>query len=238
MTDLGWSWLGRQPYGEMLERQRNHRSSVIDGSGSETIWLLEHDPTITTGRRPVADLPAEDDLTKRGIALHRTERGGFATYHGPGQLVAYAILNCWKRALGVKGTVHAMEQGLIDWLTELHLEADRRPGFPGVWVGLEKVAAVGMHFKQGVSMHGIAINLTNSLDPFKMITPCGITDGSVTSVQRLRGSAPTPEQAAPLLAPHLIRNLLSPICTTAAPFRPEGLTQSEGLIKSAAPKGT
>lgn len=238
MTDLGWSWLGRQPYGEMLERQRSHRRSVINGSESETIWLLEHDPTITTGRRTVDDLPAAEDLNNQGIALHRTERGGLATYHGPGQLIAYAIVDCWERGLGVKGAVHAMEQGLIDWLTELQLEPCRRPGFPGVWVGLDKVAAVGMHFKQGVSMHGVAINLTNSLDPFKMITPCGITDATVTSVQRLRGSAPTPEEAAPLLAPHLIRNLLSPICASTAPFRPEGLTQSEGLIKSAAPKGT
>jgi lipoate-protein ligase B len=207
MTDLSWSWLGRQPYGEMLERQRSHRRSVIDGSESETLWLLEHDPTITTGRRAVPDLPAAEDLNNRGIALHRTERGGLATYHGPGQLIAYAIVDCWERA-------------------------------PGVWVGLEKVAAVGMHFKQGVSIHGVAINLTNSLDPFKMITPCGITDATVTSVQRLRGSAPTPEEAAPLLAPHLIRNLLSPICASTTPFRPGGLTQSEGLIKSAAPKGT
>ena len=238
MTGLGWSWLGRQPYGEMLERQRCHRRSVIDGSGPEAVWLLEHEATITTGRRPVPDLPSADDLRNQGIALHKTERGGLATYHGPGQLIAYAIVDCWGRSLCVKGTVHAMEQGLIDWLTDLQIEAKRRPGFPGVWVGMEKVAAVGMHFKQGVSMHGVAINLTNSLDCFQMITPCGITDGSITSVQRLRGFAPTPEEAAPLLAPHLIRNLLNPICGTSAPFRSDALTQSEGLIKSAAPKGT
>ena len=238
MTNLGWSWLGQQPYGEMLERQRSHRRSVIDGSSSETVWLLEHDPTITTGRRPVPNLPGPEDLKNQGIALHKTERGGLATYHGPGQLVAYAIVDCWGRSLGVKGAVHAMEQRLIDWLTELQIEAKRRPGFPGVWVGMEKVAAIGMHFKQGVSMHGVAINLTNSLDSFRMITPCGITDGSITSIQRLRGFSPTPEEAAPLLAPHLIRNLLNPTCVGSLPFRSAALTQSEGLIKAAAPKGT
>ena len=184
------------------------------------------------------DLPDAEVLKSQGIALHRTERGGLATYHGPGQLIAYAIIDCWGRGLGVKGAVHAMEQGLISWLTELQIEAERRPGFPGVWVGLEKVAAIGMHFKKGVSMHGVAINLTNSLDSFKMISPCGITDGSVTSVERLCGFAPSPEEAAPLLAPHLIRNLLGPFCASSTPFRSEGLTQSEGLIKSAAPKGT
>ena len=93
MTDLRWSWLGRQPYGEMLERQRSHRKAVIEGSSAETLWLLEHEPTITTGRRPVANLPDATALEHNGIALHKTERGGLATYHGPGQLVIYLMIN-------------------------------------------------------------------------------------------------------------------------------------------------
>jgi len=217
VKDLGWSWLGRRPYRETLEAQRKRRDAVIDGVAPETLWLLEHDPVVTTGRRRVPDLMTPEELAARGVDFHKTERGGLATYHGPGQLVAYAIVDCWGRGIGARGAVHAMEQGVIDWLREMGLPADRRNGFPGVWIGRDKICAVGMHFKKGVSMHGLGLNLTESLDGFDLITPCGITDGGVVSLAKLTGRAVSPEDAAQHLGPHLIRNFLNPACTLNKP---------------------
>ena len=212
MNPIGWRWLGRQPYGPVLERQRTHREAVIADRGEEALWLLEHEPTITTGRRPVDDLPSESALRAQGIELFRTERGGLATYHGPGQLVAYAIVDCWERGLGAKGAVTSMEQGIIDWLSEEGIQGARRSGFPGIWIGPNKIAAVGMHFKKGVSMHGVAINLAKDLGGFNLITPCGIADGGVTSIEAEVGIALPVAQAASRLAPHLLHNLHDPLC--------------------------
>ena len=100
---------------------------------------------------------------------------------------------------------------------EMGLPADRRNGFPGVWIGRDKICAVGMHFKKGVSMHGLGLNLTESLDGFDLITPCGITDGGVVSLAKLTGRAVSPEDAAQHLGPHLIRNFLNPACTLNKP---------------------
>ncbi len=213
MSALAWSWLGRLRYGQALEQQRRRREAVIAGELPEILWLLEHDPVVTTGRRKVPDLPSPAALSERGVDLHQTERGGLATYHGPGQLVAYAIIDCWGRGIGAKGAVHAMEQAVIDWLGTMNLIATRRPSFPGVWVGNDKICAVGMHFRKGVSMHGLAINLTNDLSGFELITPCGITDGGVTNVHTLSGIQLKPEEAAEGLAPHLVHNFLNPVCT-------------------------
>jgi lipoyl(octanoyl) transferase len=210
LTELGWSWLGRVRYGPMLERQRERREAVIQGTLPEVLWLLEHEPVITTGRRTVPDLPSPKELEERGIELAHTERGGLATFHGPGQLVAYGIIDSWGRGLGVKGTIHALEEGVIQWLDSLSIVAHRRPGFPGVWVGNEKICAIGMHFRRGVSMHGIALNLDPDLAGFQMITPCGITDAGLTSVARLCGQSKSPEEVAPTLAPTLIHHLLRP----------------------------
>ncbi len=212
MTDIAWRWLGQVPYGEALERQRCHRAGVIAGERQEELWLLEHEPVVTTGRRNIPDLPASDTLEEAGIALHQTERGGLATYHGPGQLVAYAIVDCWERGLGAKGTVHALEEGVIRWLKQYDITATRRPGYPGVWAGMDKICAVGMHFRRGVSMHGIALNLGVDLTAFSLITPCGISDGGVTSLKSLLGSAPSPAEAAPGLASNLIDCLHQPVC--------------------------
>ena len=196
----------------MLEKQRNRRSSVIQQTAPEIVWFLEHEPTITTGRREVPGLPSQSDLAASGIELFQTERGGLATYHGPGQLVVYPILNCWKRGIGAKVAVKTIEDAIIDWLIGIGIEGTRRPGFPGIWVGTDKIAAIGMHFRQGVSMHGAAINLSKNLSGFDVITPCGITDGGITSVEKEIGVAPSPQEAAPEVAKHVLRNLRAPRC--------------------------
>ena len=196
---IPWLWLGRRPYGEVLEQQRARRAAILAGEAEETIWLLEHDPVITVGRRPAPGTPSPEFLAAQGIAHFAVERGGLATWHGPGQLIAYILIDAASRRLGVKGLVCAVEQGVIDWLKALGVQAKRRAGYPGVWVmdrPPQKICAVGMHFRRGVSMHGIALNLTCNLDGFSLITPCGITDGGVTTLARLRTHPLTPAQAA------------------------------------------
>lgn len=202
---LSWSWLGRKPYEETRLQQIAHRRGVIEGHTPEAIWLLEHPPVITTGRRPVPDLPTESELKARGIALHRSERGGLATYHGPGQLIAYAIVDAGTRRLGVRGAVCAMEAGVIATLQELGISAHRRDGFPGVWVDDAKICAVGMHFRRGVSIHGIALNVDADLSGFQLIVPCGITNSAITSIETLMGTAPKPRKIAPMLGTFLVQ---------------------------------
>ena len=130
------------------------------------------------------------------VEVVRTERGGLATYHGPGQLVGYLILDVARRKTTVKGTVCAVESGIIAWLGSWGVDSGRRPGRPGVWVGDDKICAVGMHFRRGVSMHGFALNLTVDLSRFSTFVPCGITDGGVTSLAAVVGSSREPWQVA------------------------------------------
>lgn len=182
-------WLGRLGYRWAWRLQQLRREAVIAGRAPEAVWLLEHDPVITTGRRPVEDLPD-------GVDVVRTERGGLATWHGPGQLVGYLILDAGSRGIGVKSTICGVEEAIARWLGGLGIVAGRRPGYPGVWVGRDKICAVGMHFRRGVSMHGFALNLTADLSGFQAIVPCGITDGGVTSVRRLLGASPAPLEAS------------------------------------------
>lgn len=200
MSAVPWRWLGRRAYSEVHAAQHAHRKGIIAGTHPEELWLLEHDPVVTVGRRPAPGTPSAEELARHGISRHQAERGGLATYHGPGQLVLYALVDAWGRGLGVKGTVCALENGVIAWLADQGVEAGRRSGFPGVWVGGDKVCAVGLHFSRGVSMHGLALNLRTELEAFEHIVPCGITDGGVTSLERLVGRAPSPEEAAPSVA--------------------------------------
>ena len=210
MSRLEWSWLGRMTYQDALIQQRQRRQKVIDGTNKEIVFMLEHEPVITTGRRPVEGLPSKVELREKGIDLAHTERGGLATFHGPGQLIAYPIIDAWQRGLGAKGTVHALESAVIAWLANLDICASRRTGFPGVWVENEKICAIGMHFKKGVSIHGLALNLHPDLSGFAAITPCGITDGGVTSVAKILADSPTPKEATETIAPLIIENLNQP----------------------------
>ena len=172
-------WLGRLEYRWALRLQRGRRRGVLQGSAPEAIWLLEHEPVITLGRRG-----GQVEASPRRPVV-QVERGGLATWHGPGQLVGYLILDVGRRGGSVKGTVAAVERGIIDWLAVQGVAGARRTGLPGVWVGADKVCAVGMHFRRGVTLHGFALNLTCDLSEYEAIVPCGIRDGSVTSVASL-----------------------------------------------------
>ena len=189
-------WIGRMSYGWAWRLQHLRRDSVIAGSAPEAFWLLEHDPVITTGRRSVVDLPDARMLAEKGISLHHTERGGLATWHGPGQLVGYLLVDIARHRHKVRTFVCALEQGIIDWLGDRGIRAGRRDGYPGVWVGNSKIYALGLHFGHGVSMHGFALNLCPDLGGFGLITLCGIVDGGVTTLEREGGGRVSPGDAA------------------------------------------
>lgn len=210
-------WLGRLRYAWAWRLQHLRRAAVIDGHSPEACWLLEHDPVITTGRRAVTDLDGES-LRRDGIDVHITERGGLATWHGPGQLVGYLILDIGTRGIKVRETVHGIEQGLIDALAAWDVRAGLRSAYPGVWVGHDKIAAIGIHVSRGVTMHGFALNLVPALDGFARITPCGITDGGVTTLERVAGVRVQPEDAALAVGSAVLTALGVPI--TPSPGSP------------------
>ena len=185
--------LGLVDYGEALAKQRALRDRRIEGSVGDTLLLLEHPPTITLGRRT-----AEDDLhvdreglRRLGFAVADVERGGRATYHGPGQVVGYAIVSLKERNLSVPSFVALLEQTGIDYLAGLGIEAGRRDGFNGVWTNERKIGAIGVHLRRWVSLHGFALNVDPDLRHYDAIVPCGITDAEATSVRRELGSAPS-----------------------------------------------
>jgi lipoate-protein ligase B len=180
---------------------------VLDGQATETILLCEHDPVITVGRRtrPEHLLLQPGDLSARGIQVCPATRGGQATYHGPGQLVGYPVVRLRR---GVVAHVEGMAQGVIGLLRELGIEGEWRRTLPGVWVGAAKICAFGVQVRHGISVHGLALNVSTDLQAFSAIVPCGLPGARVTSVAQLRGgTAPPLTELAPVLARFLARAL-------------------------------
>ncbi len=193
MIPIEW-WGSGVAYVEALERQRARRDEVLAGRGGEVLALLEHAEVVTTGRRAPEGLDL-GRLAARDVDVIPTERGGLATWHGPGQLVGYLICDVGERRLGVRHTVAAIEQGLIDWLARSGVLAQRDCGRPGVWVPDGKIAAIGLHFRRGVTLHGFALNLSVAESVYAGLVPCGIEDARPASLDRVVGEAPTPFDA-------------------------------------------
>jgi lipoyl(octanoyl) transferase len=149
----------------------------------DELWLCQHPPVFTQG---LAGKP-EHLLRDIGIPVVKIDRGGQITYHGPGQLVAYLLLELKRRNLGVKALVNRIEQALIDLLGEYGIAAERRPGAPGVYVGAAKIAALGLKIKNGCCYHGLSLNVAMDLAPFAAINPCGYEGLAVTQVAELCG---------------------------------------------------
>lgn len=191
---IGVQWLGRLEYRWAWRLQHLRREAIEQGTASEVVWTLEHDPVVTLGRRSApVDRAA---LAGRGVPVVETERGGLATWHGPGQLTGYTLLDLGRRGWAVRKVVDGIEAGLIAWLDTRGVHATRREGLHGVWVGQDKIGAIGLHVRRGVSMHGFALNLDPGPDAFTGIVPCGVTDGGVTSLARLTGQNVTAESVA------------------------------------------
>jgi len=173
-------------YGQALELLQQLAGQRKQGTVADHLLLLEHPHVITLGRNGhMENLLASDQILSRaGISFYPTDRGGDVTYHGPGQLVGYPILDLrdWKRDVGAY--VRAVEQSLIDTLAEFGIAAVRIPKLTGVWVGDRKIAAIGVHLSRWVTSHGFALNVSTDLSYFQYIVPCGLTK-PVTSMAQL-----------------------------------------------------
>lgn len=189
--------LGRENYLDGLHLQHELLSLRQQDSIPDTLLLLEHPPVITIGKSGKADnvLLSEEMLQQEGVELHRIERGGDVTYHGPGQLVGYPILDLKNYNRSVKEYIHRMEEVFIQLLQqEYGIKAGREEGFIGVWVEQEKILAIGVAVKRRITMHGFALNVNPNLSHFGLINPCGITDRGVTSLAKLLGREISMEQ--------------------------------------------
>jgi lipoyl(octanoyl) transferase len=176
---------GQVPYLEAVELQTRLRERRQAGEIPDSLLLLEQTPTYTKGRRSErADLPmGEDWYRSQGIEVHETSRGGRVTYHGPGQLVGYPIME----VSDVVAFLRTMEAGLIRALADEGVEAEVRQGLTGVWVGDRKIGSIGLHVSRGVTMHGFAVNVDCDLQPFEWIVPCGIEGVRMTSLYLATG---------------------------------------------------
>jgi lipoyl(octanoyl) transferase len=198
---LHWDFLGRIPYGEGVELQLSVREAVKRGTGPEHLLLLEHPPVYTLGRNAsAADILAGPEwLAARGIEVAECDRGGQVTYHGPGQLVGYPILNLSPDRRDVRRYVRDLQEVLIRTLAEYGVRAEPRDGqaFVGVWVGEDKIASIGVHLSRWITTHGFALNVATDLADFAGIIPCGLRGIGLTSIERLTGRAPAlPDIAA------------------------------------------
>jgi lipoate-protein ligase B len=180
---------GRIGYAEALSLQRAAASALRSGAGPETLYLLEHAPVVTMGRRATADhlLLSPEEMAARGVELVETDRGGDVTFHGPGQVVGYPILDLRRRRLGAHTYLRFLEEVLIGVLATYGIRGFRDPEHTGVWTDAGKIAAMGIRVSGGVSLHGFALNVTTDLGWFGMIVPCGIRGRAVASMDRVLG---------------------------------------------------
>jgi len=174
--------LGRQPY-QPVWRAMQAFTAARDEHVDDELWVLEHDPVFTLGQ---AGRP-EHVLAPGDIPVVNVDRGGQVTYHGPGQIVAYPLLNLRRLGVGVRELVHRIEQAVIDTLAHWDIQAARLEGAPGVYVAGAKIAALGLRVRRGCTFHGLAFNVNMDLEPFTRINPCGYKGLAVTTVADLGG---------------------------------------------------
>ena len=210
-------WLGSVPYRRAWELQRRLAAARSAGEIEDCVLLLEHPPVYTVGRntQPAHLGAGPDALRGRGAECFEVDRGGSVTFHGPGQLVGYPIIRLADSfpvpdAPGrgdVMAYVRALEAALIATARHHGVAAGRRPGYTGVWVGRDKLAAIGVKLAGGVTQHGVALNVCNDLGWFDHVVPCGIPDAGVTSLAREGAAGLTPEVVSGALALALDREL-------------------------------
>jgi len=196
--------LGRVRYADALALQQEQVRRRQEGAVPDTLFLLEHEPVFTLGRNARAEnvlLPAEA-LRERGFDVFEAGRGGDVTYHGPGQLVAYPVLDLSPDRRDVHRYVRDLEEVMIRVCADYGLAAARIPGLTGTWLGDEKIGAIGVRIARWVTSHGLAFNVSTDLAPFGLIVPCGIAGKGVTSLERQLGRAVPLEEAMNRLAAH------------------------------------
>ncbi len=200
-------WLGRIPYETGLGIQ-----DVIVGEKAEQpdkadrLFLLEHEPVYTIGRSP--DQTSLREISMLPYPVVQTNRGGKATYHGPGQLVGYPVLDLRKRGQDLHQHLRLLEQGLVELCTQVGVNASVRDGLTGVWVGSRKIASIGVGVRRWISMHGFALNVGGPLDGFSYITPCGLDGVEITSLEK-EGAQPMSVREVADLAGTIFARLLA-----------------------------
>ncbi|MBX3280374.1 MAG: lipoyl(octanoyl) transferase LipB [Acidobacteria bacterium] len=199
-----YAFLNRMEYAEAHARQEAIAAARKAGECEDALLLLEHPHVITLGRAANRDNVLADENARRalGVELHETGRGGDVTYHGPGQLVGYPIINLAPDRCDVRRYVQDLEEVLIRTAGDYGIEAERIAGLTGVWVGGEKLAAIGVRISRWVTMHGFALNVSTDLSRFNLIIPCGISDHGVTSIEKLLGRKVSVADAAAKVVRH------------------------------------
>ena len=207
--------VGLIPYGPAFDLQRRLVAARKAGAVPDVLLLCEHPHVITLGRNGHQEnlLASSNLLRQMGVEFHATDRGGDITYHGPGQIVGYPILNLAAIRRDVAWYVRQLEEAMIRTTAEFGIEVGRKAGLTGVWVDVssggangmasEKLAAIGVHLSRWVTSHGFAYNVSTDLRYFDLIVPCGIRDKRATSLERLLGRAVGREEVAPRIVAHL-----------------------------------
>jgi len=199
------SFLGRQEY-VPLWRAMQEFTDERNESTPDEVWFCEHPPVFTMG----LNASREHLLAPGDIPVVQIDRGGQVTYHGPGQLMVYPLIDIRRANIGVRKLVTALEQSVVDLAAEYDVEAAARPDAPGVYVDGDKLASVGLRIRRGASFHGMALNVDTDLEPFSRINPCGYAELEMTDLHRL-GIELQLEETSDKLLSHLLKHLgLSP----------------------------
>jgi lipoyl(octanoyl) transferase len=209
--------LGRRAY-EPVWRAMQAFTDARDAGTDDELWLVEHDPVFTQGQAG----KAEHVLAAGDIPVVQVDRGGQVTYHGPGQIVAYPLIDLRRAGIGVRELVTRIEQAVIDTLARWDIRGARREGAPGVYVDGAKIMALGLRVRRGCSFHGLAFNIAMDLAPYHRINPCGFQGLAVTSVLNLGGPADASE-----VKPVLVRLLSQHLGLTPRFAAPEGSASAE-----------
>jgi lipoyl(octanoyl) transferase len=206
MKPIDVQWLGRLEYGAALDLQNRLVEQYLSGTGSEKLLLLEHEPVYTIGRtRDRSSLRSAKALPHPVFEINR---GGQATWHGPGQLVAYPILDLERHGRDLHRYMRFLEEIIILTCCELGVAAHCREGLTGVWVGHRKIASIGVGVRRWVAMHGLALNVgRTSLEPFLHITPCGIMGVEMTCLEMESRRSPNVQDTSAILAAIFLRKL-------------------------------
>ncbi|MFT9496739.1 lipoyl(octanoyl) transferase LipB [Anaerosolibacter sp.] len=197
--------LGRCGYQEALEIQYDILKKRQDDNIEDTLILVEHPPVITIGRNGFSSniIVPEKYLKEQGVKVHQVERGGDVTYHGPGQIVGYPIVKLKDNKMGIRDFVEGIEETFIQLLGENYsIIAGRNSEHTGVWIDNNKILAIGLAVKRGVTMHGFAFNVKTKLDHFNLIVPCGISNKGVTSIEHITGHPAELAQVNKLIIKH------------------------------------
>ncbi len=196
--------LGVVEYGAAYQLQKKLHQQRVAGEIGDTLLLLEHPPTITVGKAGRIEniLVSRETLRQMGISLYFVDRGGDVTYHGPGQLVGYPILDLSSRGGDLKRYVRDLEEVLIRTLEDFSVKAGRDPQHVGVWIGRKKIASIGLSIRDWVTMHGFALNACTNLEGFSLIHACGFKERKTASMQELLGFQPPMDQVIERLLQH------------------------------------